>query len=149
MKRALRVVLLAGGSTLLATSCSSSPPPPEPVPQREPPKQECRIVVEAESKEWQKIAEELTKGRSVGEQQKLLESERHYELALSWFNKGDFDKAKEQARLAVEKWPEHIAARKLLADVHEIIIGGPARIDSIPGRDLRVSQVTVEQQQLE
>ena len=107
------------------------------------------MVVEAESKEWQKIAEELTKGRSVGEQQKLLESERHYQLGLSWFNKGDFDKAKEQAQLAVEKWPEHIAARKLLADVHEIIIGGPARILSIPEHDLRVSQVTVEQQQLE
>jgi len=139
MKKAVWLVLLAG--------CTTAAPPP--VIQHEPPKQECQIVVEAESREWQKIAEELTKGRSVGEQQKLLESERHYQLGLSWFNRGDFDKAKEQAQLAVEKWPEHLAARKLLADVHEIIVGGPARITSIPEHDLRVAQVTVEQQQLE
>ena len=140
MKKALWIAILTG---------CSSPPSSEPAPHREPPKQECQIVVEAENKEWQKLAEELTKGRSVGEQQKLLESERHYQLALSWFNKGDFDKAKEQARIAVDKWPEHLAARKLLADVHEIVIGGPARIQSIPEHDLRVAQVTVEQQQLE
>src|SRR5215510_15925506 len=100
MRKTFWLVVLAG---------CSSPPPPEPVAYRDPPKQECQIVVEAESKEWQKIAEELTKGRSIGEQQKLLESERHYQLALSWFNKGDFDKAKEQARIAVDKWPEHLA----------------------------------------
>src|SRR5262245_40316960 len=141
MKNALWIGILAG--------CSASPPAPEPVLYRDPPKQECKIVIEAESQEWQKIAEELTKGRSVGEQQKLLESERHYQLGLSWFNKGDFDKAKEQAQLAVQKWPEHLAARKLLADVNGIIVGGSDRFPSIPEHDLRVSLVTVEQQQLE
>lgn len=139
MRKAVWLVLLAACST----------PPTEPVPHREPPKQECRIIVEAESQEWRKIAEELTKGRSIGEQQQLLESERHYQLGLAWFNKGDFDKAKEQARLAVDKWPEHLAARKLLADVHEIIVGSSGRIPSIGEHDLRVAQVTVEQQQLE
>jgi len=141
MKRAVWVVLLAG--------CSSAPPPSEPLPHRDPPKQECRIVVEAENKEWQKIAEELTKGRSVGEQQKLLESERHYQLGLAWFNKGDFEKAKIEAQLAVEKWPEHLAARKLLADAGEILVGGPTGLRGIGDHDLRVALVTVEQQQLE
>ncbi|MBI3856971.1 MAG: hypothetical protein HY293_14890 [Planctomycetes bacterium] len=141
MKRSPWILLLVAGC--------SSPPPAAPVIRGEPPKQECQIVVQAESAEWQKAAEELTKGRSVGEQQKLLESERHYQLALSWFNKGDFDKAKEQAQIAVEKWPEHIAARKLFSDVGEIIVGGPTRLRGIGDHDLRVAQVTVEQQQLE
>src|SRR6516162_7179599 len=100
MKRAVWVVILAG---------CSAPPRPEPPPQRDPPKQECLIVVEAESREWQKIAEELTKGRSIGDQQRLLESERHYQLGLAWFNKGDFEKAKIEAQIAVDKWPEHLA----------------------------------------
>jgi hypothetical protein len=106
-------------------------------------------VVEAESREWQKIAEELTKGRSVGEQQKLLESERHYQLGLAWFKKGDFEKAKIETQIAVEKWPEHLAARKLLADVGEILVGGPTGLRGIGDHDLRVALVTVEQQQLE
>src|SRR6185436_9634029 len=141
MKRAVWVVILAG--------CSTPSPSPEPLPHRDPPRQECRIVVEAESKEWQKIAEELTKGCSVGEQQKLLESERHYQLGLAWFNKGDFEEAKIEAQLAVEKWPEHLAARKLLADVGEILVGGPTGLRGIGDHDLRVALVTVEQQQLE
>jgi hypothetical protein len=147
MKSALRAVILAGGSTLLTTGCSA--PRPDPVHFPDPPKQECQVVVEAESKEWQKIAEELTKGRSIGEQQKLLESERRYQLGLAWFNKGDFEKAKIEAQIAVEKWPEHIAARKLLADVGEILVGGPTGLRGIGDHDLRVAQVTVEQQQLE
>jgi hypothetical protein len=127
----------------------SAPPRPEPLPQRDPPKQECQIVVEAESREWQKIAEELTKGRSIGDQQRLLESERHYQLGLAWFNKGDFEKAKIEAQIAVDKWPEHLAARRLLADAGEILVGGPAGLRGIGDHDLRVAQVTVEQQQLE
>jgi hypothetical protein len=140
MKKALWIAILAG--------CSA--PPPAPPLAVDPPKQECKIVVDAENKEWQKIAEELTKGRSVGEQQKLLESERHYQLGLAWFHKGDFEKAKIETQIAVEKWPEHLAARKLLADVGEILVGGPTGLRGIDGgHDLRVAQVTVEQQQLE
>lgn len=128
-------------------ACSAPPPEPAPVP--EPPRQECQIVIEAENREWQRIAEELTRGRTVGEQQKLLESERHYQLGLAWFHKGDFEKAKIQAQTAVEKWPEHLAARKLLADAGEILVGGPTGLRGIGDQDLRVAQVTVEQQQLE
>src|SRR5207244_3202591 len=71
------------------------------------------------------------------------------ELALAWFNKADFEKARIEAQHAVEAWPEHLAARKLLSDVGEIIVGGPVRIAGIGEHDLRVAMVTVEQQQLE
>ena len=53
----------------------------------------------------QKITEELLKGKTVAEQQRILESERRYQLALACFNKADFDKAKIEAQLAVSAWP--------------------------------------------
>jgi hypothetical protein len=137
MKRALLFLFAAGCST----------PASAPVP--EPPKTGPKVVVEAENPEWQKIAEQLTKGLTVGEQQKLLEAERHYTLALAWFNRADFEKARVEAQLAVEAHPEHLAARKLLSDVGEIIVGGPTRLRGIGDHELQVARVTVEQQQLE
>lgn len=131
--------------SLLAAGCSA--PAPEPAPEAAKPT--VPVVVEAENAEWQKIAEELTRGMSVEDQQRVLEAERRYQLGLAWFNKADFEKAKIEAQLAVKAWPEHLAARKLLSDVNEILIGGPARIPGIGEHDLRVAQVTVEQQQLE
>jgi len=130
---------------ILAAGCSATPAAPAP----EPPKQEAKIQIQAENPEWQKITEELLKGKTVEEQQKLLESERHYQLALAWFNKADFEKARIESQLAVNAWPEHLAARKLLSDVGEIIVGGPTGLRSIGDHDLRVAQVTVEQQQIE
>src|SRR5690348_2652883 len=127
---------------LLAAGCATpdpSPPPPVSAPAEDKP------AVEAESPEWRRIAEELTKGLTVADQQKLLEAERHYQLALACFNRAEFDKAKEQAQAAVGKCPDHLAARKLLSDLNEILIGGPVRIPGIGEHDLRVAQVTIEQ----
>ncbi|HVE43448.1 MAG TPA: hypothetical protein VNM14_26455 [Planctomycetota bacterium] len=137
MKKSLWIVLLAG--------CTTASPAPESTPQ----KPEATLEIQAENPEWQKITEELLKGKTVAEQQKILESERHYTLALAWYNRADFEKAKIEAQLAVQAWPEHLAARKLLADVNEIIVGGPTGLRAIGDHDLRVAQVTVEQQQLE
>ena len=137
MKKVLSVLLLAG--------CSA----PAPAPEAKPEKAEAKVEIQAESPEWRKITEELLKGRTVAEQQKMMESERHYELGLAWFNKGDFEKAKLEAQRAVSDWPEHLAARKLLADVNEILVGGPTGLRGIGDHDLRVALVTVEQQQLE
>ena len=137
MKRALLLLLAAG--------CASNPaaPPPEAAkPGRD-------VEVQAENPEWRKIAEEAAKGFTVAEQQKLLESERHYQLALAWFNKADFEKARIEAQFAVQAWPEHIAARKLLADVGEIIVGSPTGLRGIRDVELQVARVKVEQQQLE
>ncbi len=59
------------------------------------------------------------------------------------------DKAKIEAQLAVQAWPEHIAARKLLADVNEIIVGGPTGLRGIYDVELNVARVKVEQVQIE
>ena len=137
MKNVAWVLLLAGCST---------PPPERATPPERP---EPEVAIQAENPEWRKIPEELLKGRPAAEQQRILESERRYQLALAWFHKADFEKAKIEAQLAVQAWPEHLAARKLLADVGEILVGAPTGLRAIGDHDLRVAQVTVEQQQLE
>jgi tetratricopeptide (TPR) repeat protein len=133
MKHAAWMLVLAGCAT-----SPSTPPPAEP---------EKPVVVEAAGPEEAKILEELLKGRTSAEQQAILTSQRHYELALAWFNKGDFEKAKVEAREAVRLWPEHLAARRLLSQVYEIIAGSPP--GSLPEHDLRQSIVAVEQAQIE
>jgi len=130
VRRSLLLVLIAG--------CSAAPEPPPAPP-----------VVEAQSPEWARIAEEAAKGLTVAEQQQLVESEQRYLLALAWFNRGDFDKAKTEAQAAVLAWPDHLAARKLLHDVNEIIVGGPTGLRGIGDHELRVARVTVEQSRLE
>ena len=72
------------------------------------------VQVQASSPEMEKIAQELARGRSAQGQQAIYESQRHYEAALMFNNRGDFDKAKIEAQKAVEAWHENIAARKLL-----------------------------------
>jgi len=129
---------------LLVAGCSAPPPSTSRLAtDREP------VVVVAESPEWAKIAEEAAKGRTVAEQQRVVESEQRYQLGLAWFNKGDFDKAKSEAQAAIQAWPEHIAARKLLDDVNEIIVGGSTRLRGIGDQELRVARVRVDQARLE
>jgi hypothetical protein len=127
---AVLFVLLAG--------CSSTPPETAAPP-----------TIQAATPEWAAIAEEAMKGRPPEEQQRMLEAERRYQLALAWFNKGDFDKARVEAQLAIQTWTEHIPARRLLDDVNEIIVGGPTRIRGIGDHDLQVCRVTVEQVRIE
>ena len=86
-------------------------------------------------------------GRPLAEQVRSAESQQWYELALGWFNRGDFDKAKDAARRAVQTDPENLAARKLLDDIHSIVGGRPARTPA--EHDVRVAQVAVEQAQIE
>jgi hypothetical protein len=137
MRRSTVVVLLIAGCRVPAAPESRNPEAREPV------------VVEAENPEWAKIAEEAAKGRTVAEQARLVESEQRYQLALAWFNRGDFDKAKSEAQSAVQAWPEHLSARRLLDDVNEIIVGGPTRLRGIGDLELRVARVTVDQCRLE
>ena len=87
--------------------------------------------------------EESPRGRSLEEQARIAESVRGYEIALGAFNRGDFDKAKEAARKAVQADPENLAARKLLDDIHAVIVGAPSR------HDVRDRLVAVEQAQIE
>lgn len=124
-------------SALLAIGCASSAPSPAAEPRRDiepappPPPEAARPDL-----------------RTIAEQEQVFLSERHHRLALSWFNKGDFDKAKAEARLAVQAWPENLAARKLLNEIHGIVAGGP------PGQtaaewEVRTAHVRVEQAQIE
>ncbi len=124
------------GLAILLAGCTSTPPPTPP-------------LIQAANPEWAAIAEEAMKVRPVEEQQRMLEAERRYQLALAWFNKGDFDKARVEAQLAVQTWTEHIPARRLLDDVNEIIVGGPTRLRGIGDQELQVAKVTVDQARLE
>jgi hypothetical protein len=137
MRRSSLLVLLIAGCT-----AATAPPPPTGKPRETAP-------IEAESPEWARIAEEAARGRTVGEQQRMAESEQRYQLALAWFNRGDFDKAKIEAQAAIQAWPEHLAARKLLDDVNDIIVGGPTRLRAIGDQELRVARITVDQARLE
>jgi hypothetical protein len=133
-----------GFALVLAAGCSTpADPAPRTAAEERPP------VVQAENAEWARIAEEAARGRTVGEQRRMAESEQRYQLALAWFNRGDFDKAKVEAQAAIQAWPEHLAARKLLDDVNDIIVGGPTRLRGIGDQELRVARVTVEQGRLE
>lgn len=125
---------------LLAASCATAAPPPAVEPAKP-------VVVEAAGPDEAKVLEELLKGRTAAEQQAVMASQQHYELALAWFNRGDFEKAKVEAREAVRLWPEHLAARKLLSQVYEIIAGSPP--GGIFEHDVRHAMVGVEQAQIE
>ena len=125
---------------ILLAGCATSAPPPAAEPEKP-------VVIEAAGPEEAKVLEELLQGRTASEQQAILASQRHYELALAWFNKGDFEKAKVEAREAVRLWSENLAARKLLSQVYEIVAGSPP--GSIREYDLRQSIVAVEQAQIE
>lgn len=135
------LLLVAGGSTWLAAGCATPAAEPKVSPPEKPP------AIESAGPEEAKILEELLKGRSSAEQQGVMASQRHYELALAWFNKGDFEKAKVEAREAVRLWGENLAARKLLSQIYELIAGSPPA--GIFEHDVRHAMVGVEQAQIE
>lgn len=119
-------------------------PPPSPETQR-------AVQVQASTPEMEKIAQELARGRSAQEQQAIYESQRHYEQALMFNNKGDFDKAKIEAQKAVETWHENVAARKLLNDINRITVGGRPELGARSiAEDARDDfRVRIEQAQIE
>jgi tetratricopeptide (TPR) repeat protein len=88
-------------------------------------------------------------GRSPEEQEQAARSQRHYELGLAYFNKGDFDRAKSEAQEAVRLWPEHLPARRLLSTVCGIIIGGPETPRALGDEAVREALVATEQAQVE
>jgi tetratricopeptide (TPR) repeat protein len=130
---------------LLALSACAAPPPQAPPP-REDPK---APRLEAANAEWDRVLKELVVGRSVEEQQQVTLSHRHYELGLTYFNRGDFDRAKSEAQEAIRIWPENIPARRLLSDAGDIIIGRPAAPRAIGEAVAQEALVAAEQAQLE
>jgi hypothetical protein len=122
---------------LVLAGCAPAPPPEDaPAPAK---------AVDVPSSA---VLDELLRGRTLEEQARIMESQRWYEMALAAFNKGAFDKAKEAARRAVQLWPEHLAARKLLSDIHSIVgQAGPPR--GLHEQAFRTSQVWSEQARIE
>ncbi|HUR38996.1 MAG TPA: hypothetical protein VM222_05860, partial [Planctomycetota bacterium] len=120
-----------------------TPPPP--------PDTSKALQVQASSPEMEKIAQELARGRSTADQQAIFESQQHYEQALMFNNRGDFDKAKIEAQKAVEAWHENVAARKLLNDVNRITVGGRPELGARSiAEDARDDfRVRIEQAQIE
>lgn len=124
---------------LCLAGCGTPSAAPAPAPQ--PPPSGVEAVDQA-------VIDEILRGRTAEEQARRMEAQRWYDLALGWFNKGDFDKAKESARRAVRLDPENLAARKLLADIHAILVGnGP--VPTPAEHDVRVALVRTEQAQIE
>ncbi len=117
---------------LSLAGCAAPPAPASPPPEKKAVDVPPPVVVEG----------------SVAEQARSMESLRWYEIALAWFNKGDFEKAKESARKSVQIDPGNLAARKLLDDVLSILGDrGPARTPA--EHDVRVALVRTEQAQIE
>jgi len=130
-------------SALLMSACTAGPAPGA-VPAAAPPP-----VVEAANPEAEKVLKELMAGRTAEEQQQIAVSQKHYEIALAYFNRGDFERAKVSVQEAVRVWPENIPARKLLTEVGDLIIGRPAGPRAIGEQAAREAQVATEQAQLE
>jgi len=91
------------------------------------------------------------KGRTLGQQQEIAESDRYYELALAYYNKGDFEKAQVYARLSVKANPENLRARELLSKVDALRSGSGDQFGSrsFPDERVREIQVKIEQAQIE
>ncbi len=133
LKRAVLLLALAGCSTPSSPTSKPDAPP----------------VIQAENPEWAKIAEEAVKGMPAEDQRKMVEADAHFHLALAFFNRADFDRAKEEAQRCIQLWPEHYAARDLLNDVNGIIVGGPVALRDFDHRWALCFRVKVQQALLE
>jgi type II secretory pathway component GspD/PulD (secretin) len=109
------------------------------------------ITIQAQTPEMEKIAQELARGRTANEQNRIYTSQQHYDMALKYHNRGEFEKAKIEAQKATEAWPENVAARKLFTDVSQILVGGKAEFGarSIAEEARDAFRIKVEQAQIE
>ncbi len=136
----------AGDETAEEEAGTQEPETQEPAPPELKP-----VVIEAENPEWEKRAQDLVRGRTAGEQQKIYQSQQHYQLALAYQNKGDFEKARIEAQKAVECWHENLEARKLLNEIQQVIIGGRQEFGAraLGEKEVAEWKVKVEQAQIE
>lgn len=128
-----------------AAQAEPAPPPPAPETQKKP------LTVQASTPEMEKIIQELARGGTRDEQQRRVASQQHYEVALRYHDKGDFEKARVEAEKALQIWPENLAARKLLADIQQMLVGGRAEFGarSIADQSVQAFRVQIEQAQIE
>ena len=114
----IRGVLAVCTAASFGIGCSSAPekaPPAEGTPTAEQPKEttpppQDTGKIEAQDENWKKIAEEVAKSRTVQQQEKFVESSAHYDRALEFHKRGDFERAKESAQKAIDAWPASLEA---------------------------------------
>src|SRR5262245_55446485 len=80
--------------------------------------------IDAQDEQWCHVAGESFKKYGLHDQQRIAESQEWYRQAVAWKHKADCQKARELAQKSVQTWPEKQDARKLLAEVNALIVGG-------------------------
>jgi type II secretory pathway component GspD/PulD (secretin)/tetratricopeptide (TPR) repeat protein len=158
LSAAIGAVALAVGIGCSASEPAPEEPAPEPAAQAEPPPPppapeapKKPLTIQAATPEMERIAQELARGGTRDEQQRRVASQQHYEVALRYHDKGDFEKARVEAEKALQVWPENLAARKLLADIQQMLVGGRAEFGarSIADQTVQAFRVQIEQAQIE
>src|SRR5688572_3977565 len=111
----------AAPETTPAGDAAAAPDAPKEAAPAAPPQEPGKI--DAQDENWKKIAEEAAKSRTVQQQEKFAESSAHYDRALEFERRGDFERAKESASKAVDAWPANLEARKLLNRINSLLSG--------------------------
>ena len=145
--------ILALTVVLALSACATQEPQPVPVAVPVPAPQanstnSTNSTIKAENEKWKKIAEDLTHGRSIAEQEMIHRSQMYYEIALTYHARSDFDRAREKARKALTVWPGNRAARKLLSELNSLI-DSPGRLPVGPRTEVRMARIRIEQTQIE
>jgi len=95
--------------------------------------------------------EEAMKSHSVQDQARLSESDQLRRRALAFKDAGELHKAKQEAMRAVERWPGNAGARKLLAELNAVMVGGRGEQNprSVGQDQLDEFKVNIERSQME
>jgi tetratricopeptide (TPR) repeat protein len=155
----IRALLAASVAAAVGLGCSTAPEsaatPGETAPAETPketpaPAPQEPGKIEAQDENWRKIAEEVAKSRTVQQQEKYVESSAHYDRAVEFHKRGDFERAKESAMKAIQAWPANLEARKLLSEVNAILTGTGAQGPGAEQQRIRDEmRVQIERAQLE
>lgn len=133
------------------TSPTATPEAPPDAPKETPPDAPQEPgKIEAQDENWKKIAEEVAKSRTVQQQEKLAESAAHYDRALEFHRRGDFERAKQSVVKALEAWPQNLEARKLLSEINNLLTGSGAQGSTAEQERVRNEiKIQIERAQLE
>ncbi len=86
------------------------------------------LVLESEEmwKEY-KLKRQVPRRDEVGKPETGVDPSREkHRLAVAYYNKGDFERARIECQKAVQEWPENLEARKLLAEINMLVVVGRA-----------------------
>lgn len=107
-----------------------------------------KTAQDQEKDEAKRLLEEFQQKIPLEEQQNRFESQKLYEMALSYYKQQDFEKAKELVQKAIEKYPKNYEAMKLLNSINEIL-SRSSDLPSFTQEQIRQKKVVIEQMQAE